>query len=172
MITIGRMMKMAAGRGAFRTAAITKTLICINDTGQYELSGFLFNPYMKEAWEFGGVREFLDIMDNFFDEVGFPQAVYTMRDFRELKKTERPSRRVPVKPEICQDPSAFDTMRGGIATFTVQVNFRQNATWQGSVYWAERDLTQDFRSTLELIRLMEAAFVSDGGTLGGWEDRT
>lgn len=43
------------------------------------------------------------------------------------------------------------------ATFIVQVQFRQNATWQGSIHWNEKNKTQYFRSTLEMIKLMDEA---------------
>ena len=49
----------------------------------------------------------------------------------------------------------FKEKRGEKATFVVQVQFRQNATWQGTVTWAEKNETRHFRSTLELIRLMD-----------------
>lgn len=43
------------------------------------------------------------------------------------------------------------------ATFIVQVQYRQSATWQGQVSWSERGQTKPFRSSLELIRLMDSA---------------
>ena len=46
---------------------------------------------------------------------------------------------------------------GEKATFVVHVQFRQNATWQGTIQWIESKKTQKFRSTLELIRLMDEA---------------
>ena len=58
------------------------------------------------------------------------------------------------------------------ASFLIQVQFRQNATWQGTVRWLNRDQTQRFRSTLELISLMEDA-LSRGGASdepGRWRE--
>ena len=34
---------------------------------------------------------------------------------------------------------------------------RQNATWQGSVTWVEKKEKQQFRSALELLKLIESA---------------
>lgn len=42
-------------------------------------------------------------------------------------------------------------------TFVVRVRHRQNATWQGEVLWAEENETQNFRSVLELIKLIDNA---------------
>lgn len=43
------------------------------------------------------------------------------------------------------------------ATFIVKVKCNQNATWQGTVTWVEEKVEESFRSTLELIRLMDSA---------------
>lgn len=52
---------------------------------------------------------------------------------------------------------------GKQVTFVISVLFRQNVTRQGTVRWLDRDRTQNFRSTLELIPLMEDALSHDGG---------
>ena len=44
-------------------------------------------------------------------------------------------------------------------TFTVTVNFTQNATWQGHIHWAEKNQKQTFRSALEMLKLMDNALV-------------
>ena len=44
-----------------------------------------------------------------------------------------------------------------IATFRISVLFRQNASWQGTVLWVDRDMESQFRSALELIGLMDNA---------------
>ena len=44
-----------------------------------------------------------------------------------------------------------------IARFTVQITSAEGATWQGSVTWAEKKQTANFRSALELIKLMDSA---------------
>ena len=46
---------------------------------------------------------------------------------------------------------------GQDATFVVHVKYRQNATWQGTVTWADKNKQQNFRSALELIKLMDSA---------------
>jgi len=42
-------------------------------------------------------------------------------------------------------------------TFIVQILNCQNATWQGTINWVEENKTQPFRSTLELIKLIDGA---------------
>ncbi|MCI8837566.1 MAG: hypothetical protein HFG74_05825 [Hungatella sp.] len=46
---------------------------------------------------------------------------------------------------------------GKKATFVVNVTYRQNATWQGKVLWAETGKSCYFRSALELLKLIDNA---------------
>lgn len=43
------------------------------------------------------------------------------------------------------------------ATFTIQIQFQQHSTWQGTISWTEGEKTQRFRSELEMIKLMMEA---------------
>lgn len=47
------------------------------------------------------------------------------------------------------------------ATFTIQIQFQQNSTWQGTINWAEGGKTQKFRSELEMMKLMMEAVSSE-----------
>ncbi len=42
-------------------------------------------------------------------------------------------------------------------TFIVNVKCRENSTWQGKVTWAQKSKTKYFRSTLELIKMLDGA---------------
>lgn len=42
-------------------------------------------------------------------------------------------------------------------SFLVEIKFRQNNCWQGTVQWLEGQKTCSFRSMLELLRLMDEA---------------
>ncbi len=42
-------------------------------------------------------------------------------------------------------------------TFVVQVRSAENATWQGTVTWAEGKRQEPFRSALELLRLIDSS---------------
>lgn len=46
-------------------------------------------------------------------------------------------------------------------TFIVHINSRQHATWQGEVVWAEKNKSMNFRSALELMKLVEGALDSN-----------
>ena len=46
-------------------------------------------------------------------------------------------------------------------TFVIRIHDCQNSTWQGSILWAERQERKCFRSTLEMISLIEEAVQFD-----------
>ncbi len=48
-------------------------------------------------------------------------------------------------------------------TFIVDIQYQENATWQGKVTWADRKKEQYFRSALELIRMIDGA-LTEGQT--------
>ncbi|MCL2226798.1 MAG: hypothetical protein FWB97_04120 [Oscillospiraceae bacterium] len=54
-------------------------------------------------------------------------------------------------------------------TFEVSVIFQQNATWQGHILWAEKNLRQSFRSVLEMLRLMDEALAEGAAKSATWE---
>ena len=47
--------------------------------------------------------------------------------------------------------------RGQCATFYVYVQYRQNASWQGTLVWKEKEREVEFRSALEMIMLVDNA---------------
>ena len=45
-------------------------------------------------------------------------------------------------------------------TFEVAIKFQKNATWQGQINWLETKQIQEFRSMLEMIKLMDGALAT------------
>lgn len=46
-------------------------------------------------------------------------------------------------------------------TFVVDVKFRQNATWQGTVKWAGQNQEVCFRSALELMKIIDGVLAAN-----------
>ena len=55
-------------------------------------------------------------------------------------------------------------------TFEISVKFMQNSTWQGQIHWVDKNLKQNFRSALEMIKLMDEALAEteDGTQVINW----
>lgn len=64
----------------------------------------------------------------------------------------------------------FITREG--AVFLLDIQHRQNATWQGSITWVDRQNKQYFRSALELIKLIESALEQSAEEKGRRRKRT
>ena len=59
-------------------------------------------------------------------------------------------------------------------TFVIRIHDCQNSTWQGSILWAERQERKCFRSTLEMISLIEEAVQLDRENIaleGGYHEK-
>lgn len=56
-------------------------------------------------------------------------------------------------------------------TFIVKIVNQQNETWQGSVTWTEEQKVQNFRSALELLKLINGALEEDSGAEGGSHEK-
>lgn len=46
-------------------------------------------------------------------------------------------------------------------TFMIHIMSRENASWQGQVTWLNQTETRNFRSMLELIKLMDTVLDAD-----------
>lgn len=55
----------------------------------------------------------------------------------------------------------MDKPNGHRNTFVIQVMDTQNATWQGTITWANNSETKPFRSVLELIKLLDSAIEAE-----------
>lgn len=56
-------------------------------------------------------------------------------------------------------------------TFIVQILNCRNAAWQGRITWLEAKKTQNFRSALEMIRLIDSIICSNADKKMKGEDK-
>lgn len=109
--------------------------------------GILQNPNLEEEVRFDSVTQLLFAMDTLFDDIGNPRRTMSPRGF------------------VKELPALKDTepMKAGrpLATFRVDVMFRQNASWQGNMIWMERKQESQFRSVLELVMILDGVLRDD-----------
>ena len=147
------------------SAAVTKMLVCLDEATETQFAGRLFSPFLPQVVPFKSFDALLEAMEQFFDEIGFPQAFYSTRHFAEKDPTPRSRSRSTTIPRY-HDDEVFATLRGTRATLTVQVATRHHASWQGTALWLEHGKRQSFGSMLALLRLMTDAAA---GTTTGWD---
>ncbi|MGI5894686.1 MAG: hypothetical protein ACOX6P_08865 [Candidatus Merdivicinus sp.] len=125
------------------------------------LVGSITNSFLEETRYFRDVIEMAAILERIYDRLSFPQPTQSYRSFRpsagkrkkyaaQLKAGDGFMNFVPSELENAKDK----------ASFVVHVQFRQHATWQGNITWVDKGVTQQFRSVLEMIRLMTEAVES------------
>lgn len=176
ILLLERREKDVQGREAVNVAALNLVNICIDKDYEDEMTGRLYNRYSKHPVPFGDVSGLLMQMERLMDWLNFPQVHTMPRRFAEDTGCAFPERDFP--RTISGVPKRLDVKgcvnanrRDGIvkstdeilsetgkkATFLVNVQYRQNATWQGRVVWAETGRSCYFRSALELLKLMDGA---------------
>ena len=48
-------------------------------------------------------------------------------------------------------------------SFVIEVKSQENHTWQGTITWVEGKKKENFRSALELIRLIDSTLAGENG---------
>ena len=132
---------------------------CVNGFNNRGLQGELYHSYSREPCKYDDIVGMMQTMEELYDTLQFPMSSTESRSFfNSRKKITRKGMAKVMKDEILLDK------RGEKGTFIIQVQYRQNSTWQGKVVWVEENKTQHFRSALELIKLVDGA-LSEGATL-------
>lgn len=121
------------------------TVICVDGYENKALSGRFYNPYCEAGESFESLTQMLLKIDDMLNEMRLPQSFTAVRTF------------APGGGDLSKNTPAVAAHEGKLATFSVRILFRQNASWQGSVTWLEGGQEQSFRSVLELIFLMDSA---------------
>jgi hypothetical protein len=112
------------------------------------LCGHLQPTFGEEQIAFTGTISFLQNIETLLDGAKYPQPFCSARKFQPVECVSVPT-------------SASSHLRSGrIATFSLKILFRQNASWQGSLCWLENGQEVPFRSVLELLMLIDSALQS------------
>lgn len=127
--------------------------ICIDAHVSGEISGRLYHCYSEEPVAFLNIIELLRETEKLFDAIGFPQASTKTRSFIEPPAGQGVRQQKPEKKVTQQDVASHTGERG---TFITSVRFRQSSTWQGEVYWVEKNEMQKFSNILEFIKLIDS----------------
>jgi len=125
--------------------ASTQFRIAVDGTAGYDYQGVVGHPQLDTAWRFDSVLELLDVIRYVLTRYTSLESTHQARTW---KKTDAMPERVPEVSEKKMD-------KGKEATFLLHVQYHQNTTWQGTVEWLESKRKMPFRSTLELIQLIE-----------------
>ena len=127
----------------------SSSVICVDSYNNGEMKGKLYNSSLPEPLIIENIIGFLKNMERLFESAHTPQATMQQRTFFETTRKVEPFSEF--SPWLTRIPEE----RGKLATFRIRVIFRQNASWQGTVYWLDQEKEERFRSVLELILLLD-----------------
>ncbi|HOF99519.1 MAG TPA: hypothetical protein PK438_01355 [Clostridia bacterium] len=120
---------------------IKTSLVKITSYADRELRGTLYNPYFARELRFSNALQFLALVEELLDAIGCPQKAMETPGFRSARCESAPEEDAHERPAL--------------ATFKLNVLFRQNASWQGRLVWLEKKSETQFRSVLELLMILD-----------------
>ena len=119
-------------------------VICVDSYENKVLKGRIYNVLRDSSVTFKSAVDMLIKLEQLLDEAKLVQSYSVKRVF-----TPNTANGSPVQAGSVED--------GKLATFSLKLLFRQNASWQGSVLWCDGNSEESFRSVLELLLLMDNA---------------
>lgn len=134
------------------STVISRIIIAVDGFADGEINGRFCSAHDGNLLHFHGMWQMIHMAEEIFEKHQYPQASHEHRSFTKQKKSVMPTEGAG---ENIMSAAMESQISGEKATFIVQVQFRQNATWQGTIKWAEGKKQQHFRSTLEMIKLMD-----------------
>lgn len=126
-------------------------VVSIDEYCKEEMSGRLYHMKKVEGEEFFGVLQMIRKMEALYNQIRLPMSSTQDRYFIKAAGEEE------VEPLQKQEVMNMAVKPGKRATFVVHVCYRQNATWQGTILWADEKKKVNFRSALEMLKLMDNA---------------
>lgn len=159
------------------TSTSAKVSLTVTSYENDEIEGILYNEYFQKRVEIHSTAELIRTMECLYDTLAFPKNFMKPRNFlkferkKEMFYPEKPScEKTMIEHKISNTPFQ---MSGGadseyllnepiqeirsLADFIIHVKFRMNMEWQGEFFWKQKQQKKNFRSILELIKLMDFA---------------
>ncbi|MDR0862857.1 MAG: hypothetical protein LBN30_08825 [Oscillospiraceae bacterium] len=129
-------------------------------------TGVLVNPFFGHDMPFNSTLSLLFLLDELQDGLKFPQESMVPRTFIE-DTSERQSQAARVEDtgkvtegDVDSGPTSTEVETRSeslpIASFKINIMFRQNASWQGNIVWLDSAMESKFRSVLELLFLIDS----------------
>ncbi len=128
-------------------------VLCVDALRDGRAAGRLYHSYREEPERFDNAAEMVFHMEELYNSLNFPHPGNNERSFTPVKKA---GQQFTERDRIMKDETLL-SKHGDLGTFIVRVQHRQNSSWQGRITWMEQDKTINFRSTWEMIKLIESA---------------
>ena len=125
------------------------TIINVYSYKNKNIQGIISNPFFEQDMVFENMMQLITMVERISDSLVYPQKAMQLRQFSGNNQND-------LKEMFTfQTSSDFSNMKP-IATFELEIIFRQNASWQGNIVYAEQNLSSSFPSVLELLTLLDS----------------
>lgn len=151
-------MSVAPSKTPLRREA-TQFLVALDDIVNCDYNGIVQHVQSGDCWKYHGILDLLSVLQELVRE----QLPATHRERTWMRRLSRKERVIPMSDQRME-------IKGEGATFLMHIQYRQNATWQGTLEWLEGKQKVAFRSTLELIRLMEQVVGDSAPETPAWSE--
>lgn len=126
-------------------------ILCVDYYQDEKINGRIYHRYQTEPIRIGGMLEAVFEIDAFFDRLGYPFPGTESHYFIKHEKTQR----IKMTRKLSDEEMLKNNGEQG--TFIIRVEQRQHSSWQGRVTWVEEGKTENFRSALELLKMIDGA---------------
>ena len=113
------------------------TLIKVYSYHNKCMQGTIINPFFEKELVFENVMQLITMVERVSDSLFFPQKTMELRQFADNETVQKPDSFNFVTT------SDFSNLLP-VATFELEIIFRQNASWQGNIVYAEKGLSSSF----------------------------
>ena len=126
-------------------------ILCVDYYRDEKINGRIYHRYQTEPIRIGGMLEAVFEIDAFFNRLGYPFPGTESHYFIKHEKTQR----IKMTRKLSDEEMLKNNGEQG--TFIIRVEQRQHSSWQGRVTWVEEGKTENFRSALELLKMIDGA---------------
>lgn len=128
------------------------SIVAVDSYSDTEFIGRLYNPFYENVVRVVSFHQLIKELDNLMDEIGCPMSGMGKRSFANLATESQRAKMIE---------NDMTVPKGKKATFAIRTQYRNNASWQGTVKWLERETDEYFRSLLDLFWLMDSAMITE-----------
>lgn len=133
------------------TGISNSIVLAVDDKDIRGIQGRVYHAYSEEAIPIACFEEVIRIAENLFNDLGYPQMTTNDREFGGSSYSYRKKEEMV---KVMDDKTLLE-QQGDLGTFIIRVQHRQHSSWQGKVTWIEENETVNFRSALELMKMID-----------------
>lgn len=133
------------------TGISNSIILGVDERERQCIKGRVYHAYTEGAIAVRSFDEVVWIAEKLFNDLGYPQMTTNDREFGGSSYSYRKKEEMV---KVMDDKTLLE-QQGDLGTFIIRVQHRQHSSWQGKVTWIEENETVNFRSALELMKMID-----------------